>query len=121
MKEASNQGKFYLGNTELTRLWNLCPDNLHACRGADRNFLPSIETYLATPKDKVDPSFEWRALRLLSRQSPHFFNVNNPPSNKISDYLDSVRKKILKDKADGAAVIWSIFIYLFNYKRNIFF
>lgn len=82
-----------MGNTELTRLWNICPDNLQACRGEDRNFLPSIETYLENPKDKVDQSFEWRALRLLARQSPHFFSLTQTP-NKVSDYLEGVRKKI---------------------------
>ena len=86
-----------MGNTELTRLWNLCPDNLQACRGADRNFLPSIESYLENPKDKTDPSFEWRALRLLARQSPHFFTMIQTP-NKVSDYLEGVRKKIHESK-----------------------
>lgn len=96
-RDACKQSKFFLGNTELTRLWNLCPDNLQACRGEDRNFLPSIETYLENPKDKVDPSFEWRALRLLARQSPHFFTPIQTP-NKVSDYLEGVRKKIHESK-----------------------
>lgn len=87
-----------MGNNELTRLWNLCPDNLQACRGADRNFLPSIETYLENPKDKTDQSFEWRALRLLARQSPHFFSLTQTP-NKVSDYLEGVRKKIHESKS----------------------
>jgi THO complex subunit 1 len=91
---------FPLSSSELTRLWNLCPDNLQACKGADRNFLPSLENYLENPKEKADPSFEWRALRLLARQSPHFFTLFNSPSCKISDYLDSVRKKIQKDKIE---------------------
>lgn len=91
--DACKQNKFYMGNAELTRLWNLCPDNLQACRGADRNFLPSIEQYLENPKDKTDATFEWRALRLLARQSPHFFTMIQTP-NKVSDYLESVRKKI---------------------------
>lgn len=96
--DARKQNKFYMGNTELTRLWNLCPDNLQACRGVDRNFLPSIEAYLNNPKDKVDPSFEWRALRLLARQSPHFFTMIQTP-NKVSDYLEGVRRKIHESKS----------------------
>lgn len=103
--DACKQNKFYMGNAELTRLWNLCPDNLQACRGADRNFLPSIEQYLENPKDKTDATFEWRALRLLARQSPHFFTMIQTP-NKVSDYLESVRKKIsesrTKQKAESA-------------------
>ncbi|XP_053681306.1 THO complex subunit 1 [Anopheles nili] len=101
IRESTKQGKFYMGNPEITRLWNLCPDNLQACKGTDRNFLPSLETYLENPKEKQDPSFEWRALRLLARQSPHFFTLFNTPCYKVSDYLDSVRKKIQKDKLDS--------------------
>lgn len=100
IRDSTKQGKFYMGNPELTRLWNTCPDNLQACKGEDRNFLPSLEAYLDSSKDKHDPSFEWRALRLLARQSPHFFTLFNSPSYKVADYLDSVRKKIQKDKID---------------------
>lgn len=97
VRDTSKVNKFYMGNSELTRLWNLCPDNLQACRGDDRNFLPSIESYLENPRDKTDPSFEWRALRLLARQSPHFFTLVQTPS-KISDYLEIVRKKMHETK-----------------------
>lgn len=86
-----------MGNSELTRLWNLCPDNLQACRGDDRNFLPPIDSYLETPPDKADPSYEWRALRLLARQSPLFFSLT-PAPNKVSEYLESVRKKLNETK-----------------------
>lgn len=96
--DASKQNKFYLGNSELTRLWNLCPDNLKACRGEDRNFLPPIDSYLETPPDKVDPSYEWRALRLLARQSPLFFSPT-PAPNKVSEYLENVRKKLNETKS----------------------
>lgn len=98
IRDATKQKKFYMGNAELTRLWNLCPDNLQACRGEDRNFLPSIESYLENPRDKMDPSYEWRALRLLARQSPLFFSLIQSP-NKVSDYLESVRKKIHEVKS----------------------
>lgn len=96
--DATKQNKFYLGNSELTRLWNLCPDNLQACRGEDRNFLPPIDTYLETPPDKSDPSYEWRALRLLARQSPLFFSLT-PAPNKVSEYLENVRKKLNETKS----------------------
>lgn len=102
VQDSIAQKRFYMGSPELTRLWNICPDNLQACRGADRNFLPSIETYLENPKDKIDPSFEWRALRLLARQSPHFFSLTQTP-NKVSDYLEGVRKKIHESKSKAAA------------------
>lgn len=98
IREHSKQGKSYLGHTELTRLWNLCPDNLSACSGEDRNFLPAIEPYLNANKDNgPDASFAWRALRLLARQSPHFFSLAPTPS-RISDYLDTVRLKMQEAK-----------------------
>lgn len=100
IKDSTNQNKFYMGTPELTKLWNLCPDNLQACKGNDRNFLPALDSYLNNPKEKSDPSFEWRALRLLARQSPHFFSLANAPSSKITDLLEMVHKKILKDKND---------------------
>lgn len=100
---ATKAGKFDLGNAELTRLWNLCPDNLQACRGSDRNFLPSLESYLDNPNEKKDPTFDWRALRLVSRQSSHFFTILTPPNEKIekiSDYLKLFHQKIQKDKGE---------------------
>lgn len=101
IRDHSKQGKSYLGNTELTRLWNLCPDNLSACSGEDRNFLPPIEQYLTANKDNgSDASFGWRALRLLARQSPHFFSLTPSPS-KISEYLDSVRLKMQETKSNN--------------------
>lgn len=98
-----------MGNPELTRLWNLCPDNLQACRGVDRNFLPPFESYLENQPDKSDPSYEWRALRLLARQSPLFFSLTTT-NNKVSEILETVRKKLNENnfkkaetetKADG--------------------
>ena len=97
IRDATRKSNFYMGNPELTRLWNLFPDNLQACRSQERNFLPSIELYLDNPKDKTDTSFDWRALRLLARQSPHFFTLTQTPS-KVSDYLETVRKKIHETK-----------------------
>ncbi|KAL7727469.1 hypothetical protein ACLKA6_017584 [Drosophila palustris] len=98
LRDAARNGKFFLGNDHLTRLWNYSPDNLQACKSEQRNFLPLLETYLETPHDKIDPAFEWRALRLLARQTPHFFTFISQPSCKISDYLDVVRKRLTREK-----------------------
>ena len=112
IKDASSQGKFYMGSPELTKLWNLCPDNLEACKGKERDFLPTLEDYFAdaiaqmeapTPvKDEdnllKDGNYGWRALRLLAKRSPHFFiysSVNNDP---LSSYLEVMIKKIAHDK-----------------------
>ncbi|KAH8294853.1 hypothetical protein KR018_003764, partial [Drosophila ironensis] len=98
LRDAARNGKFFLGNDNLTRLWNYSPDNLQACKSEQRNFLPLLETYLESPHGKVDPAFEWRALRLLARQTPHFFTSVSQPSSKISDYLEQVRKRLIRDK-----------------------
>ncbi|KAH8310254.1 hypothetical protein KR044_000228, partial [Drosophila immigrans] len=98
LRDAARNGKFFLGNDNLTKLWNYSPDNLQACKSEQRNFLPMLETYLETPHDKSDPAFEWRALRLLARQTPHFFTFISQPSCKISDYLDVVRKRLTREK-----------------------
>ncbi|XP_063708120.1 THO complex subunit 1 [Culicoides brevitarsis] len=100
IRDYTNSGKVYMGNAELTRLWNLCPDNLSACKGSERDFLPTFEEFLEQkPKDKPDSSFDWRALRLLARQSPHFFTLNNQ-SAKVSDCLETVSKRIKKEKEE---------------------
>nr|XP_016935953.2 THO complex subunit 1 [Drosophila suzukii] len=107
LRDAARNGKFFLGNDNLTRLWNYSPDNLQACKSEQRNFLPLLETYLETPHEKVDPAFEWRALRLLARQTPHFFTSLSQPSSKISDYLEQVRKRLIRDKEPKPAALLS--------------
>lgn len=107
IRDAAKNNKYFMGNAELTKLWNVCPDNLQSCKGAERNFMPNLETYMeTTTAEKSDASYEWRALRLLARQSPYFFVANTPSSssNKVSDYLENVRKRIAKDRNEGATV-----------------
>ena len=55
--------KVNLGNSGLTALWNLHPDNLEACRAKDRDFLPSLENYFEEAIEQLDPRNEvggWR-------------------------------------------------------------
>lgn len=97
---AEKGGKFSLGNRELTRLWNLCPDNWQACKSRKRVFTPTVEEYFDSivrmPKEtrikKItgDPSFTWRGLRLLSQKSPHFFTPSNQIVRPLHQYMDSV-------------------------------
>jgi THO complex subunit 1 len=47
-----------LGNSGLTALWNLHPDNLEACRAKDRDFLPSLENYFEEAIEQLDPRNE---------------------------------------------------------------
>ncbi|GLH07061.1 THO complex subunit 1 [Gryllus bimaculatus] len=112
MREAAAHKRFNMGNPELTRLWNLCPNNLEACKSRERDFLPSLEAYFEEAIEQTDPAalveeqykrvndgnFGWRALRLLARRSPHFFTHSNNPINKLPEYLENMIKKISKDR-----------------------
>ena len=51
--------KINLGNKGLTELWNLNPDNLEACRAAERDFLPSVENYFEEAIDQQDPKYDF--------------------------------------------------------------
>jgi len=56
--EAAKRNKCVIGNNELNRLWNLCPDNMEACRSKDRDFLPTLENYFEEAIEQLDPSVE---------------------------------------------------------------
>ncbi|KAK0089024.1 hypothetical protein PV325_009645 [Microctonus aethiopoides] len=112
IRDAQSSGKYQMGSPELTKLWNLCPNNLEACKSKERDFLPSLETYFEEAVMQLDPAamvdneykkvndgnFGWRALRLLARRSPHFFVHGNYPINKLPEYLETMIKKIAKDR-----------------------
>ena len=96
--------KHNLGSEELTRLWNLCPDNLDACRKKSRKFAPGVDKFLAEAIEQADPdarieveykiinnpNFSWQALRLLSQTSPHFFQNTTAQIKPLPEYLEHV-------------------------------
>ncbi|KAG1649726.1 THO complex subunit 1 [Nymphon striatum] len=129
IREATTKKRILMGNSELTRLWNLCPDNIEACKGSKRNFMPSIDTYFdeaieqCKPEHQIedtynsimhnlldhiihrlihDTNFGWKSLRLLSRQSQHFFTHSNQPSKSLPAYLESMMSKIAKEFPQNA-------------------
>ncbi|XP_077374647.1 THO complex subunit 1 [Festucalex cinctus] len=103
--------KIFMGNDELTRLWNLNLDNTEACKSDSREFMPSLDEFFAEAIEQADPvnmveeeykvvrnpNYGWRALRLLSRRSPHFFQPTNQKFNSLADYLDSMVSKLAKE------------------------
>ncbi|CAG4950795.1 unnamed protein product [Colias eurytheme] len=106
IKEYESQKKHFMGNTELTKLWNLCPDNLAACRTKERDFMPSLESYMLSGGESGEAGragWGWRALRLLARRSPHFFVHTNNPIGRLPDYLDDMVKRISREVAANAA------------------
>lgn len=108
IQEAMQGNTFLMGNVALTKLWNLCPDNLEACSAPERDFLPQMDDYFAEAIEQLDPSSQiedqykkvydgqwgWRALRLLAKKSPHFFTYGNHPIAKLPEYLDTMLKKM---------------------------
>nr|CAG4636859.1 EOG090X0324 [Ceriodaphnia reticulata] len=120
IREASKRNKCIIGNAEMNRLWNLCPDNMAACRSKDRDFLPTLENYFEEAIEQLDPSVEsqykrvneanfgWRALRLLARRSLHFFTHGNTPITRLPDYLETHVRKLAKDMQQSASVMPNI-------------
>ena len=58
-------------------------------------------TFLILPVNRCrvvrNPNYGWRALRLLSRRSPHFFQPTNQKFKSLADYLDSMVSKLAKE------------------------
>ncbi|KAJ8408188.1 hypothetical protein AAFF_G00264160 [Aldrovandia affinis] len=103
--------KIFMGNDELTRLWNLNHDNMEACKSDNREFMPTLEEFFEEAIEQADPAnmvedeykvvrnsnYGWRALRLLSRRSPHFFQPTNQQFKSLADYLESMVIKLAKE------------------------
>ena len=50
-----------------------------------------------SPRVVRNSNYGWRALRLLSRRSPHFFQPTNQKFKSLADYLDSMVSKLTKE------------------------
>ena len=104
-----------LGCEELSRLWNVCPNNLEACSSSERIFVPSVDIFLQDvveeannkdmPKEKkmiANSNFAWQSLRLLSRESPHFFPYSTQAQIRpLDEYLETVILATAKDLSNG--------------------
>ncbi|XP_070556038.1 THO complex subunit 1-like [Ptychodera flava] len=117
MKASGPNKKIDLGSPELTRLWNINPDNVAACQDEKRQFLPSLENFFEEAIEQADPeamiedeyklvnnsNYAWRALRLMARKSPHFFQPSNQPCKTIPLYLENMITKLAKEKPSQQA------------------
>lgn len=105
IKAANNSNRISIGNSEMNRLWNFCPDNIEACKSQKRVYMPSIENYfeqmLKRPTDvqlkDCSESFRWKALRLLSQKSHYFFVPNNQVVKPVNDYLQGVIDRLAEE------------------------
>lgn len=109
--KSSQSKKIDVGNPELSRLWNLCPDNLQACKQTSRIFMPEKTKFLEEPIEQADPearieaeykmvnnaNFTWQSLRLLSATSPHFFQNTTAAIKPLPEYLEHVILQEAKD------------------------
>lgn len=112
----SQSRRIDIGNPELNRLWNLCPDNLQACKHTSRIFTPEKAKFLEEPIEQADPeaqieaeykmvsnaNFTWQALRLLSAGSPHFFQNTTATIKPLPEYLEHVILQEGKDMQQHA-------------------
>ena len=92
----------------------MCPDNWEACRSQQRIFTPTVESFFENvihAGDEVrqrkiqDDNFSWRALRLLSQKSAHFFLPSNQMVKPLHGYLDTAMEKLSKDLATEAKTV----------------
>ncbi|XP_077991369.1 THO complex subunit 1-like [Glandiceps talaboti] len=111
MKSAGPNKKIDLGCPELTVLWNINPDNFGSCKDERRQFIPTMEDFFEESIDQADPeamvedeyklvnnsNYAWRALRLMARKSPHFFQPSNQPCKSIPVYLENMITKLAKE------------------------
>uniref|UniRef100_A0A673Y7V2 THO complex 1 n=1 Tax=Salmo trutta TaxID=8032 RepID=A0A673Y7V2_SALTR len=98
--------KVFMGNVELTRLWNLNHNNMAACQSVSRKILLCEVFWFNIIHSPPRPlscrvvrnsNYGWRALRLLSRRSPHFFQPTNQQFKSLADYLESMVIKLAKE------------------------
>uniref|UniRef100_G1Q608 THO complex 1 n=1 Tax=Myotis lucifugus TaxID=59463 RepID=G1Q608_MYOLU len=95
----------------LTSLWDLCPDNMEACKSDPRGYMPTLEEFFeeaieqADPESMIEneykvvnnPNYGWRALRLLARRSPHFFQPTKQQFKSLPEYLENMVLKLAKE------------------------
>lgn len=111
VKAALASKKVLIGDPEMNRLWNLCPDNWEACMSPKRDFVPSLEKFFEQVLDQSETAANksrankamfqsnsgWRSLRLLSQKSPHFFTSTNQPIKSLPLYLESMVNRLAKE------------------------
>ncbi|KAL3082133.1 hypothetical protein niasHT_037023 [Heterodera trifolii] len=90
-------GQLDLGNKEMTRLWNIQPNNLLACRSQQRNCTPDLVQFLSDALDELDPEqqvdeqyqsvndekYQWMGSRFLLFTSDQYLSSNVQESNRV--------------------------------------
>ena len=53
-----NSSFIFFSDTMMDRSWNLCHENMAACRSKERDFLPSVKNYFEEAIKQLDPLVE---------------------------------------------------------------
>lgn len=61
------------------------------------NYTSELINSLSTLRVVRNSNYGWRALRLLSRRSPHFFQPTNQQFKSLADYLENMVIKLAKE------------------------
>uniref|UniRef100_A0A914H4G3 THO complex subunit 1 n=1 Tax=Globodera rostochiensis TaxID=31243 RepID=A0A914H4G3_GLORO len=90
-------GQLDLGNKELSRLWNIQPNNLVACKEMQRKCTPELVQFLEEALDEMDPeqqvdeqyqsvndeTYQWTASRFLLLTSDQYLTCNVQDSSRM--------------------------------------
>uniref|UniRef100_A0A8B9P399 THO complex subunit 1 n=1 Tax=Apteryx owenii TaxID=8824 RepID=A0A8B9P399_APTOW len=77
----------------------------------EREYMPTLEEFFEEAIEQADPenmvenkykavnnsNYGWRALRLLARRSPHFFQPTNQQFKSLPEYLENMVIKLAKE------------------------
>nr|KAF6282477.1 hypothetical protein mMyoMyo1_010113 [Myotis myotis] len=84
---------------------------MEVCKSDSRGYMPTLEEFFeeaieqADPESMIEkeykvvnnPNYGWRALRLLARRSPHFFQPTKQQFKSLPEYLENMVLKLAKE------------------------
>ena len=109
---AGGAKKMQLGNSALTRLWNMGGNSLEDIAQKQSDMVPSLEGYLAPVAEQMDPeagieeeykvkndkAFQWKALRLMAKKDVGLLSKVSMPNGGLETAV-----KFFFDQQEGAA------------------
>ncbi|ERE82347.1 THO complex subunit 1 [Cricetulus griseus] len=84
---------------------------METCKSETSEYMPTLEEFFEEAIEQADPenmvesepkavnnsNYGWRALRLLARRSPHFFQPTNQQFKTLPDYLENMVIKLANE------------------------
>ncbi|KRX61904.1 THO complex subunit 1 [Trichinella sp. T9] len=98
------KGFFDLGNPTLTKLWNLCPNNVDSWRGIGCQAVPEVKAFISEAVNQASPemqmpmelkkvsdeNFKWIGYRFMAEKSRSFGMFTEKQILNTSKYLESM-------------------------------